>query len=116
MHTATAAQPPIGAPKAPTAAPRCAPGALRPSHSATKPSDAGLRLYDHSHIKTAFHARLFKTGELCAPGCPPEVVRIQFQNCQYNPVQERLDAVFLVVRHQQPAVEYFASAFRWLWL
>jgi hypothetical protein len=106
MHTATATKP----------APRCAPGALRQSDSATKTNDAGLRLYDHGHIKTAFHARLFKTGELCAPGCAPEVVRIAFLNFQYNPVQERLDAVFRVLRPERPAAEYFASAFRWLWL
>ena len=44
----------------------------------------------------AFHARIFKTGELCIPGHAPEYVAIRFVNFQFNTVQDRFDAVYMV--------------------
>jgi hypothetical protein len=78
--------------------------------------DGALQLFDHGHIQTAFHARMFKTGELCIPGHAPEYVAIRFFNFQFNAVQDRLDAVYTVLRNGQCAGEYFASTFRHLWL
>lgn len=78
--------------------------------------DASLQLYDHGHIQTAFHARLFKTGELCIPGRTPEYVCIRFVDFRFNVVQDRPDAVYSVLRNGERTGEFFASAFRHLWL
>ena len=77
---------------------------------------AALQLFDHGHIQTPKHAKLFKTGELCVPGHPPEYVSISFVNFQFNTMQDRMDAVYTVLRNGQNAGEFFASAFRHLWL
>jgi hypothetical protein len=84
--------------------------------SAAQCFDGALELFDHGHIKTAFHARIFKTGELCVPGREPEYVAIEFFNFQFNAVQDRDDAVFKVLHNGQHGGTFFASAFRHLWL
>lgn len=73
-------------------------------------------LFDHSHIRTGFHARLFKTGLLCIPGHAPEYVAIRFLEFKFNAVQDRNDAVYSVLRTGDPHAEYFASAFKSLWI
>ena len=78
--------------------------------------DGALQLFDHGHITSARHAKLFKTGELCIPGHAPEYVAIRFLNFQFNAMQDRSDAVYTVLRNGQSAGEFFASAFRHLWL
>ena len=78
--------------------------------------DGALQLFDHGHITSARHARLFRTGELCIPGHAPEYVAIRFLNFQFNAMQDRSDAVYTVLRSGQYAGEFFASAFRHLWL
>ena len=95
---------------------RSASPARRPTPAALPSGDSGLVLFDHGHIQTGFHARLFKTGELCLPGRAPEMVAIRFLNFQFNVVQDRMDAVYTVLRNGQRTGEFFASAFRHLGL
>ena len=90
--------------------------ALEDARPVRRNFDGALQLFDHGHIQMAFHARIFKTGELCIPGHAPEYVAIRFVNFRFNTVQDRFDAVYMVIRDGQDAGEFFASAFRHLWL
>ena len=90
---------------------------LPPGHLPTSVCFNGsVQLHNHSHIQTAAHASLFKTGELCLPGYAPEIVAVQFLAFQFNAVQGRNDAVFKVTRDQKFAGTFFVSAFRSLYL
>lgn len=71
-----------------------------------------LELFDHGHIQTADHAKLFKVGWLKLPGYPEVCVAVRFAHFQFNRWQNRQDAVFEVRQRSEFVGHYFASAFK----
>ena len=73
-------------------------------------------LFDHSHIQTFAHGKLFKTGELQLDG-DFEIVGVQFEGFRYNHAQRRQDAVFGVTHPTRRYLgSFYASAFKSLCL
>ena len=117
MHTAHPAHAPRANSPQSNAAPIPQPARALPSRVTARTCfDGALELFDHGHIQRASHARLFKTGLLCMPGHAPQTVAVRFFNFQFNAMQDRLDAVYSVWRDGQRVGEFFASAFKHLWL
>ena len=73
-------------------------------------------LFDHSHIQTRAHGKLFKTGEVqLNDGF--EIVGISMEGFRYNHAQRRQDAVFGVTHPNRGYLgSFYASAFKSLFL
>ena len=73
-------------------------------------------LFDHSHIQTWAHGKLFKTGEVQLDG-DYEIVGVSLEGFRYNHAQRRQDAVFGVTHPTRRYLGSFcASAFKALCL
>ena len=78
--------------------------------------DGPAEYFDHAHIQTAEHARLFKTGWLKLPGHDAVCVAVRFASFQQHDHWKRPDAVFEVLQGGKFVGHYFASAFKSLCL
>ncbi len=78
-------------------------------------NDGYLELFNHGAINTEAQAKLFKTGELKHPGHDAMDVNVKFMSFQWNQVQKRKEAIFVVTDNANCHIgNYYISAFRTL--
>lgn len=75
--------------------------------------DGKLELFNHGAIITEAQAKLFKTGELKLPGHDAMDVNVKFMSFQWNQVQKRNEAIFVVTDNANRHIgDYYISSFR----